>query len=171
MDLFDFFDMASEIMGFFKAAGEDIGNLFNPKKKRPFIHKPDDKPTKWGADSYEPWDFLSEEQWKEILRGDKPLDNYTTSHVWPPDKEEIEALAMKQEVEAESMEQENTQEQGEDSKNTEVVENSESPDELGDVNSASNSDSEFETDAFEGNFDSDYSSGDYGSGNYEGYIG
>ena len=154
MDLFDFFDMASEIMGFFKAVGEDIGNLFNPKRKRPFIHKPDDKPTQWGADSYEPWDFLSEEQWKEILRGDKPLDAFTTSHVWPPDKEEIEALAMKQEAEAESMEPENTQEQGEDSGSAETSE----PD-----------------DSISSDMDpGDFSSGDYGSGDsgvYDGYIG
>lgn len=38
MDIFDFFDMAGEIVEFFKAAGEDIGHLFNPKKKTKQSH-------------------------------------------------------------------------------------------------------------------------------------
>jgi hypothetical protein len=158
MDLFDFFDMAREIMGFLKAVGETINNKLHQRevKRGHFANREADGG--WTPDelsnAYEPWDFLSEEQWKEILRGDKPLDAFTTSHVWPPDKEEIEALAMKQEVEAESMEQENTQEQNEDSGSAETSE----------------PDDSISSDMDPGDFSSDdYGSGD--SGSYGGYIG
>lgn len=165
--------MFSDIFGLVKAIFEDLGNLLDvyPKKRKPFTRNPDDRLPVWGPDSYEPWDFLSEEQWQEILDGKKPLEDYTTSHAWPPHLKEDEPIEDKQEEGSDKVDGENGQEQNEDSGNAESAGNSESPDVLGGVNSAPNSDSEFETDAFDGDFDSGYSSGDYGSGNYDGYIG
>lgn len=166
--------MFSEILGFLKALSMDIGNLFDvyPKKKR-FSQKNSDgdELSEWGPDSYEPWDFLSEEQWKEILEGKRPIEDYTTSHVWPPHLKEDEPIEAKQEKGSDKVDEGIEQEQSEDSRNAESAGNSESPDDLSEINSAPNSDSEFETDAFEGDFDSEYSSGDSGSGNYDGYIG
>ena len=75
--------MFSDIFGLVKALFEDLGNLLDvyPKKKR-FSQRnsDDDELSEWGPDSYEPWDFLSKEQWEEILRGEKSLEDYTTSH-------------------------------------------------------------------------------------------
>ena len=86
----------------------------------------------------------------------------------PPHLKEDEPIEDKQEEGSDKADGENGQEQNEDSENAESVENSESPDDSSEINSVSNSDPEFETDAFEGDFDS---AGDYGSGNYDGYIG
>ena len=183
--------MFSDICGLFKALNEYLGDLLDPypKKKGPSIHKPDDKPAQWGADSYEPWDFLSKEQWEEIFRGDKSLEDFTMSHVWPPEKrEEYEADKGEQEnANAEGVEQENEQEQSEDSENTESSEGSEVSNESEQdtdsdgIDSTSESDSGvFESDAsdscfdsdgsFESSFDSD-SDGSGSSGSYDGYIG
>ena len=154
MDIFDFFDMAGEIMEFFKAAGEDIGNLFKPKKKRPFIHKPDDKPTQWGPDSYEPLSFLSEDDREAILRGDKCLEDFTMSHVWPPERNE------------DVQNNEEEQEQSEDSEN---AESSESDDSINpDEDFEAGADASESSGAFESDFDSDGASS---SENYDGYIG
>ncbi len=156
--------MFLDICNFCKAVFTDLGNLLDvdPKKKGPFIHNPDDKPTPWGADSYEPWDFLSEEQWEEIFRGDKPLEDFTMSHVWPPEKQEDNNIV---EVEQEN---EQEQEQSEDSENTESSEadDSTSSDEnLGAEGDAFESDGSFG----EGDSGADCDSGD--SGSYNGYIG
>lgn len=165
--------MFSEILGFLKALSMDIGDLFDvyPKKRKPFTRNPDDRLPEWGPDSYEPWDFLSEEQWKEILEGKKPLEDYTTSHVWPPHLKDDEPIEDKQEEGSDKVDEGIQQEQNDDSRNAESAGNSEDSDDSSEINSAPNPDSEFETDAFESDFDGDYSSGDYGSGNYDGYIG
>ena len=163
--------MFSDILGFLKALSKDMGNLLDPypKKRKPFTRNPDDRLPVWGPDSYEPWDFLSEEQWKEILEGKRPVEDYTTSHAWPPHLKD--KVTEDEQEEGSRVDEGIEQEQSEDSRNAESAENSESPDDSSEINSAPNSDSEFETDAFEGDFDSDYSSGDSGSGNYDGYIG
>jgi len=173
--------MFSEIFGLVKAIFEDLGNLLDvyPKKKR-FSQKnsDDDELSVWGPDSYEPWDFLSKEQWEKILRGEKSLEDYTTSHAWPPHLKEDEPIEDKQEEGSDKADGENGQEQNEDSKNAESVENSESPDELGDVNSEADSVPDvFESQSFESSdsFESGGSNGDCDpgndSGNYDGYIG
>ena len=152
--------MLSDIFSFFKALSKDISNLLDPYPKRNFRRRSNQEANEnWTlkelGQAYEPWDFLSDEQWQEILRGEKPLEDFTTSHSWPPDKGEIEALAMKQE---------NEQEQSEDLGNVESEGNPESFGELCEIDSTSELDSgPFETDAFESDFDSD-------SGG-EGYIG
>lgn len=157
--------MFSDICGFFKAVFTDLGNLFDvyPKKKGPSIHKPNDESSPWGADSYEPWDFLSDEQWEEIFRGDKSLEDFTMSHVWPPEKHEDNNIV--------EVEQENAQEQ-EGSENAESEENLEGSDELSELDSTPESDSMvFESNgSSESGFDSD-SDGSGTSGDYDGYIG
>lgn len=160
--------MFFDICGLFKAVFTDLGNLLDPypKKKGPSIHKPDDKPTPWGADSYEPWDFLSEEQWEEIFRGEKPLEDFTMSHAWPPEKQEDNNIV--------EVEQENAQEQGEDSENAESSEGSDASNESEQgesdvIDSASDdaSDSCFESDgSFESGFDSDSDGSSSGSDGY-----
>lgn len=172
--------MFFEIIGFLKALSKDLGNLLDPypKKRKPFTRNPDDKLPVWGPDSYEPWDFLSEEQWEEILRGEKSLEDFTTSHAWPPHLKEDEPIEDKQEEGSDKVDEGIGQEQNEDSGNAESVENSESPDELGDVNSEAESVPEvFESQSFESgdSFESGGSNGDFDpgndSGNCDGYIG
>ena len=172
--------MFSDIFGLVKALFEDLGNLLDvyPKKRKPFTRNPDDRLPVWGPDSYEPWDFLSEEQWKEILEGKKPLEDYTTSHVWPPHLKEDEPIEDKQEEESDKVNEENGQEKTGDSENAESVENSESSDELGDVISEADSVLDvFESQSFESgdSFESGGSNGDCDpgndSGNCDGYIG
>ena len=172
--------MFFEIIGFLKALSKDLGNLLDPypKKRKPFTRNPDDRLPVWGPDSYEPWDFLSKEQWEEILRGEKSLEDYTTSHAWPPHLKEDEPIEDKQEEGSDKADGENGQEQSGDSKNAKSVENSESPDESGDVNSEADSVPEvFESQSFESgdSFESGGSNGDCDPGNdsgsYEGYIG
>jgi hypothetical protein len=172
--------MFFEILGFLKALSKDLGNLLDPypKKRKPFTRNPDDRLPVWGPDSYEPWDFLSEEQWKEVLEGKKPLEDYTTSHAWPPHLKEDESIEDKQEEGNDKADGENGHEKSGDSGNAESVENSESPDELGDVNSEADSVPEvFESQSFESgdSFESGGSNGDFDpgndSGNCDGYIG
>jgi hypothetical protein len=172
--------MFFEILGFLKALSKDLGNLLDPypKKRKPFTRNPDDRLPVWGPDSYEPWDFLSEEQWKEILDGKKPLEAYTTSHAWPPHLKEEEPIEDKQEEGSDKVDEGIEQEQNEDSENAGSAENSESPVESGDVNSEANSVLEvFESQSFESgdSFESGGSNGDCDpgndSGNYDGYIG
>lgn len=150
--------MLSDIFRFFKALSKDMSNLLDPYPKRSFRRESKQEENEnWTlkelGQAYEPWNFLSDEQWQEILRGEKPLEDYTTSHSWPPDKGEIEALAVKQETQAESMDQENAQEQSKDSEDSELSEPNDSID--SEMNSVDSS--------------PDISADD--SGNYDGYIG
>ena len=146
--------MFSDILGFLKALSKDLGNLFDvyPKKRKPFTRNHDDRLPVWGPDSYEQCDFLSEEQWKEILEGERPVEDYKTSHAWPPHLKEDEPIEDRQEEGSDRVDEGIEQEQNEDSRNAESAENSEGPDDSSEINSAPNSDSEFETDAFEGDF-------------------
>lgn len=73
MDLFDFFSMAGEIAEFFKAAGQDIGNLFKKKNKIKQSHFANrEKESGWTADELskarEPWDFMPIEYWQDLLK-------------------------------------------------------------------------------------------------------
>jgi hypothetical protein len=159
--------MFSDIFGLIRAICEDLGNLLDPypKKKRGLRYVSDDQEDlSWDHKSYEPWDFLSEEDWEAILRGDKSLDDFTTSHVWPPKKNNDENQDKNNPQDTdEPNKNENSEEEVQKTSECDLAQNDVSKD-------LTESPNEFESNAFEADFDSDYGEEGFGS-SYDGYIG
>lgn len=152
MDLFDFFSMVGEIAEFFKAAGEDIGNLFKPKNKIRQSHSASRKVDEgWTPEELskarEPWDFMTDEYWQERMK--EKLE----------EKEQIDKKII-EDYEAKHASEGNDEQDPEQNNNIESSE---------EFNSEQETDSgAFESDAFESGFDSDSDGSSSGS---DGYIG